>query len=129
MKTLREAYESVGLCPEMGDIIGVHKIEDMFVTGEGSDFISFYKEEQDAREWYCTSDNWADQKVPIIRRRGKQIYPKVEKALALPAYYKEGNALIKFYAERLNVDIIAAQELTNLLFDYVCVIIEYKESK
>lgn len=125
MKTLREAYESIGTLPQVGDIIERLTWRQIVQSVDG-----WYFTERDTEPDICYSAAKIEGRwFKYIERNGKQIYPKVEKALALPAYYKEGNALIKFYAERLNVDIIAAQELTNLLFDYVCAIIEYKESK
>ena len=99
MKTLKEAYESVSASPQIGDIIGVHQIKDVYVALFKT-FISFYPKEKDSREWYCTNENWREQKVPIITRNGKQIYPKVEEASAMQLkvdllrYLEDNNTLM-----------------------------------
>ena len=96
MKTLKEAYESVGETLQVGDCLGEH-IKIRWVDGWFFDDNPYSKN-------YCTvfdSSRFFIGEISLpIRRNGKQIYPKVEKASAMQLkvdllrYLEDNNTLM-----------------------------------
>lgn len=85
MKTLKEAYESVGLEPKVGDILNgnedkpIHLIEGNFYR---------FDDGQNSR-WFYFSAPREKGDIVTISRNGKQIYPKVEEPIEEVAFNRE----------------------------------------
>lgn len=124
--TLKEAYESVGETIQRGDLLrGADEV--LYVDGWS------YALSEDPVILYRAA-KIQHEVTDLISRNGKQIYPKVEEVTSLPyslpysrQYSRQWGELVKFYAVKQHMDIMHAQELANLLFDYVCGIITHNE--